>query len=54
MRLRNNDLRVYQGVANKKWFDLAESAQDGPVTTKMIAEAKRLGVTSYTRSLKKR
>jgi beta-ureidopropionase len=32
------------GVANKKWFDLAESAQDGPVTTKMIAEAKQLGV----------
>ena len=32
------------GVVDAKWFALAESAQDGPTTTKMLAVAKELGV----------
>ncbi|MCR5665647.1 MAG: carbon-nitrogen hydrolase family protein [Eubacterium sp.] len=36
---------AYFGVTvNDKWFDYAEDAHTGPTTTKMIEEAKKLGV----------
>ena len=32
------------GVADEKWFSIAESAQDGPTTKKMVSVAKELGI----------
>ena len=35
----------FGGVVDDQWFKLAESAQEGPTTTRMIARSKRTGST---------